>query len=357
MVAAQDVAHLQGEGESVMMRWGAGLGTGFALILVGLIAVPGIAVGEGPEEPLERLVRFAPIAGESGAAAWSRHDPSTSRYQLVIWRAGTAQIARIPTRRAPFDVDLGLDARNRLVATYSRCRSYAVIRPFSELDIQRPGQRCRLYLHRVGTGSERRIRAIGKRGFSDFAPSVWRSRIAFARLGRDGRITLHVRGLDGGRVQDLVSRSSRPEALPTRLDMRGSRIAYGWRYERSGCPRDLSGGWDKTFVASEVWTSDLRRAGSRLVASACDSGPVISVTSPTMRGSLVTYLKHERPAPGSSDAGYSIETADGRGRSRSSQRLDASRTIHQHASAGGSSIVISDHVVDGTLQYLVSRLP
>src|SRR3954470_22035258 len=106
-----------------------------------LVAVAALAIPASPasaDEPVGTIARSVPLAGYGGWTAWSR--PDGKGYRLVL-RApdGTARDAPVARERRPFDVQLGPDAKGRVVAVYSRCTK----------------RDCDVYLLSPATGKER----------------------------------------------------------------------------------------------------------------------------------------------------------------------------------------------------------
>ena len=90
-------------------------------------------------------------------------------YRLAIRRSGQVELLAVTPSQAPFDVDIGPDANGRPQLVYSRCD---------------PG--CDLYSFSLsGRGTERPVRGANTSA-NEFAPTLWKGRIAFARA-RKGR--------------------------------------------------------------------------------------------------------------------------------------------------------------------------
>ena len=174
----------------------------------------------------------APISAYGGRLAWSSYDPQTKRYSLVTWLPGLSepQTLAVKPRSVAFDVDLGPDAHGHTVAVYSRCRRE-----------QSPGavgtsRGCDLYLYDFISRHETRIRSTSTPGGSEFLPTIWGSRIAFARnweqrKGRAGRVSyIYTRPLTRrGRSTRLAGGPfGEGGPGPTSLDLRGKRLAMTW---------------------------------------------------------------------------------------------------------------------------------
>jgi hypothetical protein len=117
---------------------------------------------------------------------------------------------------------------------------------------------CNLHQFSFTTGRETRIAGANAPDASQFLPTVWKTRVSFARVyerrrGRLGdRAYLYVRGVAGaepsrqvpaGNRSRLRSCSGRPvrcrytvEPGPTSLDLAGRRLAFGWDTADSNGP-------------------------------------------------------------------------------------------------------------------------
>jgi hypothetical protein len=113
------------------------------------------------------LTRDTPIAAYGGVVAWSGYDAATGRYRLVIRRGDQAAPATIADSRRAFDVSLGPDARDRVVALYTRCLT--------------PNHGCDVYRYDVGARSERKVAAVSSTTRDEAWPVQWGDRLAFVR--------------------------------------------------------------------------------------------------------------------------------------------------------------------------------
>ena len=126
-------------------------------------------------------------------------------YHLAIRREGVVENLPVEPSREPFDADIGPDANGRPHLVYSRCD---------------PG--CDLFsLSLSGRGTEQPVPGANTSA-NEFAPTLWRGRIAFARArqGRAGPV-VYTRELTAPRSR----RSERLPAVPRRA--RGERPAGG----------------------------------------------------------------------------------------------------------------------------------
>jgi hypothetical protein len=215
------------------------------------------------DETVATLARATPVSAFDGRAVWSDYDPVQRAYFLTQRMNGVTSRVPVRPRSVPFDVDLGPDADGKTVATYSRCRrdppprSPRTGNAIAGLLFQWSRARgCDIYMFAFDTGTEVRVRFASTRGASEFLPTVWTDRIAFARVferrhGRAGqRAYLYVRPNTlmasrgrrgrsqrvpaGARAHDRFC-TGRPrhcrrdvEPGPTALDLRTRRLAFGW---------------------------------------------------------------------------------------------------------------------------------
>jgi hypothetical protein len=215
------------------------------------------------EETIASVTRPTPVSAFDGRAVWSEYDAAQGTYFLTQHMNGLTARLPVRPRSVAFDVDLGPDAEGRTVATYSRCRREPPARDprtgnaiAGQMFQWSRARGCDVYMFSFETGAEVRVRYASTRGASEFLPTVWTDRIAFARVferrrGRAGkRAYLYVRpnslmGSSGPR--DRSQRvpagarargrfcSGRPrrcrvlvEPGPTALDLRTRRLAFGW---------------------------------------------------------------------------------------------------------------------------------
>lgn len=206
---------------------------------------------------LATVTRPAPISAHAGRVAWSARDPSTGYFVLMTVTGDTpVQRVPVPPRSVPFDVDLGPDAQGETIAAYSRChrdpppRRPQIGNALAQMPEWSAARGCNLHQFNFTTGRETRIAGANAPDASQFLPTVWKTRVAFARVyerrrGRLGdRAYLYIRGVTGadasrqvpaGNRSRLRTCSGRPvrclysvEPGPTSLDLAGRRLAFGW---------------------------------------------------------------------------------------------------------------------------------
>jgi hypothetical protein len=171
------------------------------------------------------------IDAYGGRAVWSAWDESAHAYRLTEYTAdhGVRTLPLRP-RAAPFDVDLGPDARGGTLAVYSRCAKT----PVSTWSLDgRHG--CDLFAYGFGPRGEFRVPNANSSA-DEYWPTVWRSRIAFTRTYRPkqhrSRRFLYWRGFNGTAASHRLDRGPTDRAaVPERLDLRSRRVAFDWAYE------------------------------------------------------------------------------------------------------------------------------
>lgn len=150
-------------------------------------------------------------------------------------------IARVATRRLPFDVDVGPDKANQPVLVYSRCRTEPElgrlpITPASSYD-PTPYHRatgCDTCQYALSARRERKRSFVSLPSRSEFLLSIWGDRSAFA-CKRDHsleRPRLYIRArsersstrLGGGKAAWARGRVSIPEVL----DLRRTKLVCSW---------------------------------------------------------------------------------------------------------------------------------
>jgi hypothetical protein len=237
----------------VQMRgssWAAGAG---ALVALALLASPARALAD---QTIASLSAPAPVSALGGRVAWSAYEPATRTYRLMTEVGGAVSAVPVRPRGGPFDVDLGLGSNGAIVAAYSRCKTEPPRRDpaIGNIVAQMPdwsrGRGCDLYRFDFATGRERKLASASSPHASEFLPTVWRTRVAFARVyeqrrGKAGdRAYLYTRSLaHAGRTRRLPAGarstlrfcSGRParcrlktEPGPTSVDLGGRRLAFGW---------------------------------------------------------------------------------------------------------------------------------
>jgi hypothetical protein len=183
---------------------------------------------------IAEVERPAPISAHGGRLAWSTYDAASGAYRLTTWIDGRISNVPVSPRKAPFDVDLGPGREGDVVAAYSRCRSEHPHGPARS-------RGCDIYRYSFATGREEKLAGVSTHQASEFLPSIWRDKVAFARVyeqrdGRRGTLPhLYVRRLTTARSatserQPGGSRGRRGLPGPVALDLYGRRLSFVWEY-------------------------------------------------------------------------------------------------------------------------------
>lgn len=216
------------------------------------------------------------LSAHDGTAAWSTYDPSAGGWFLVTRTGGVLERALVAPRSVPFDVDLGTDARGRVVAAYSRCR-----RDPTGADVA--GRGCDLYAYDLYTRRERRLTGPSTAAASEYMPSLADGRVAFGRVD-GGRTAVYVRPRNGAARRVPGGTQNRDDRTGlTGLDLYRDRLALTWRTRGPA-------GAALPYGASELRVDDLLRGTQtlvmRLANSSLSSGDVFT---PILAGRWVRY--------------------------------------------------------------------
>lgn len=256
-----------------------------ALVLGGAMA----AAAAQAETVLAREWAPSKVSHFGGMTAWSRLDPRTGLYRLVVHDGQREHVPPIEPRAVPFDIDLGRDRGGDVVAAYSRCeREPRVDEGAPRLPVWATGEGCDLFLYSPEGGSARvetRIAGPSTDESSEFLPSIWRGRVAFARVyesreGRRGTLPyLYVRGREGSTSSQRQPGGARGQSGlpgPTALDLYGRRLGFAWIHRR-----------EEGIDRSEI-RLDTLGAGHRVVSWVNDlAGTDVAQLTPSMdRGDI-----------------------------------------------------------------------
>ena len=260
-----------------------------ALVTATLVAPPPARAAEVVAEP----IRPTAVAAHGDRLAWSQFDRATGDYRLMTRFAGATSAVPVAGRAVPFDVDLGPDAEGAVVAVYSRCRveprrGVPRVRAWRSGTPQwSTGRGCDLFAFSFATGRETRLGSPSTAGASEFLPTIWRKRVAFARVyerrgGAAGRRAhLYSRALDAGASSRGLAEPPRArgavEPGPSSMDLRGGRVAVAWETFRRDEP------------ISEI--DVLSVEGGRRLVDRESSGEIqiVNLTSPALSRESVLY--------------------------------------------------------------------
>jgi hypothetical protein len=121
------------------------------------------------------LLRPSAIRSYSDIQVFSAFDGGV--YRLAIRRAGQVELLPVAPSQAPFDVDIGPDVRGRPQLIYTRCK---VERPDVEFG-KNFSRGCDLFLYSLAGGGSERPLHNANTSANEFAPTLWKGRIVFAR--------------------------------------------------------------------------------------------------------------------------------------------------------------------------------
>jgi hypothetical protein len=128
------------------------------------------------------------------------YDPASGQYRLAIRRPGSATRELLPVAPSdrPFDADIGPDSNGRPQLIYTRC-----------------GETCDLFVYSLANQTgERAVRNANDPEHNDVNPTLWRGRIAWARIyGEqiDRKVVVYTKKLTAPRSQPSTRLPGVPE--------------------------------------------------------------------------------------------------------------------------------------------------
>src|SRR4051812_2454787 len=268
-----------------------------ALFVMAALAVP--ASASAADQVVATVDAPTHVSGYAGALAWSARDPATGRFALMYTDpAYPAAALPVAQRSVPFDADLGPGPDGTPWIVYSRCATEPPLStPLSTSTVYTQGRGCGLYRFDVTSGEEKAIGPAPKRA-SDVLPSVWKGRIAFARVYDarraypylyEGQLgSRHPHRLPDGPRRGCTTNpgtrrvcGDRTRSLPTALDMRGRKVALAWEYKGT-----------LDAPASEIRIVDVLRRKSNLVDHVRGGGLTnIERVAPNFDGATLYYAR------------------------------------------------------------------
>lgn len=255
---------------------------------------------------LASVAANTPISARAGWVAWS--EPSPGGWRLLAWHSGLTVRLAVAPRPEPFDVNVGTDARGRPVATFSRCTSTPQATAFFNDGPVAPvlGRGCRLRVVDLATGVERAVSVPRPASASDSDPSMWRGRIAFARLdsARHGDVEQVLLWLPSSRRLRTLAHGGMPTGCPPGqsdcatqprigtvqgLDLNSRLVTYLWRIQAPGVFGNGNGAWEVRADRLDSGRGVLIGQGG--LGEACTgSGTDLAVPSPPVaRGTQAWY--------------------------------------------------------------------
>jgi hypothetical protein len=250
-------------------------------------------------------------AGDTGVAAydgwlvWSRYDPNTSQWSLIGRAPDTSSAAPlgVPSRPAPFDLDLGPDEHGRPAAVYSRCRREPrSFGPYLPISGHRDGRGCRIV--KLDLTTHRETTVLRRTGSSLIYPTLWRTRLAYVAIpGHNENLRIEERIARGktSSVRDLgrgpAPDTEAPEAGPLRLDLYGQNLVYAWQTSVGRCRGPVGDDQRGPYLVSRVYLQ--RDTGRRvLLDKGCDLdlriGAVIRADAAAISSGGVYWVRARR---------------------------------------------------------------
>jgi hypothetical protein len=289
-----------------------------ALGAAALLAVSAAAPAWGAQV-LGREAFPTQVTAFHGHVVWSSYVGHGRRYALKEWFRGRTRTLPVARRLIPFDVDLGPGPHGAVTAVYSRCRSDGggnLIGSEGQFGSYPDTAGCDLYRYRLSASAEQRLHVRGEKAASEYLPSIWGRRIAFARVwehrkGRQGvypyLYSSSVTGREAPRRLPGGTRGPYPNSSidshptyeggpgPIGLDLRGSRLAFAWNAQVTRCRSEDDG--DFPLLLSEMWLLDIGRTAPRRVDHGCAGDPTLWVATPSLGPERLFYYQQRNAAP------------------------------------------------------------
>ena len=192
---------------------------------------------------VEALAQTTMVSAHGQKVAWSRYDPASANYRLVVTSIGDLDAAPtvlpIAPRAAAFDVDLGPGPAGQTVAVYSRCATEPDGDYYGQKLWPNNASGCDIYAYDFKAGAERRLTNLSSPVGEEFLPTIWKGQVAFARSygryregeWRDAMLYTHsVSGTEPSRRQSQGSVRGLQRISLTGLDLYGRRLALTRRF-------------------------------------------------------------------------------------------------------------------------------
>ena len=206
------------------------------LISLACLALPATAAAETVARPGVATA----VREYQGNIVFSQFDRATNEYRLAVRRAGAAAPEVLPVAPADrvFDADIGPDSNGRPQLIYQRC-----------------SETCDLFVYSLASDTgERPVRNANDPEHNDVQPTLWRGRIAWARIyGEqiDRKVVVYTKLLTAPRSQPSTRLPGVPERRcgdvetqicgPTTgrsvdaLELWGDNLAQTVAYQCRGC--------------------------------------------------------------------------------------------------------------------------
>jgi hypothetical protein len=260
-----------------------------------------LAVGAGPARAglvTGDLSDRTPLSAYGGWLVFSARSDASHAWRLMAAHGGVTRELDVPARRVPFDADVGPDRRGRSAVVFSRCTTDPAgsTAASNGSAVFARARGCRIHVLDLATGHERTLHPPGARGASDFAPSMWFGRVAFAQLQHGHRLAqLMVWHRPRGAVERLPA-GSVPHDCPVKscrgrpphgdiqaIDLDGAGVGFLWRVQAPAV-KGAGTGWELRSVRLRDKHRVLGATG--YISGACGGA---LPTSPTMVGAKVWF--------------------------------------------------------------------
>jgi hypothetical protein len=143
------------------------------------LALAMCAPANAADTRVAELQRPSTIRSYAGIQVFSAFDGSADR--LSIRRGGAIEQLPVAPSQVPFDVDIGPDRNGRPQLIYTRCQTERT-EDYGYTAFGTNGyQGCDLVTYSLAGRGERRVQGANTAAGNEFAPTLWKGRIAFAR--------------------------------------------------------------------------------------------------------------------------------------------------------------------------------
>lgn len=328
------------------------------LLLVGLSG-PGVGAAEAQEQGrvLATTSGRTLVAAHGDMVAYSKRDPTTGRYRLMAGRLGGAfRALNVRDRSIAFDVDLGPGKGGALTAVYSRCRAES-----PDIDAYR-GRGCRLYRYVFREGREQELKRLSDAAGSEYLPTVWGDRIAYASRGSSARSRLFLADPAGARERlpagPVGSASS--FASPLAMDLRAGRLAFTWATSPDICPSyTIDPEAREEPYATALYVTALRSSAERLF-SACNQTTerLFLAGAAWNAGSPLTGVVNVAPVDIGRQARFALRvvTVERTGGPRTAGGYSAGEQYADNLAIAGSTLIAAVRLVPENSSKRVSRV-
>ena len=233
-----------------------------ALAALSALGVATIALAADRAVTSDRTAANA--SAHNGQVVWSRLGVD-GRSRLVERVFGRPKDTPARPKDGLFDPDLGTSRMGHRVIVYTRCAGLT-------------GRDCDIWELDYGRGRERKLPGASTSRCSEFGPSVWLGKVAFARTGPRGCNGLYVLRR---RVHGRKRRLRLDRRVPADTDVRGNRVAY--LHSPAGDP-------SRTFIRARNFHGPSRV----VVAGVTAQGESFRVSSPVLDGAFVYWLQYDQ---------------------------------------------------------------